>query len=69
MIYLIIGVLAPAVLPREVLLETERGTPLISLASTGPIGVDPQLFAVIGILALANGALINMIMASRLVYG
>lgn len=68
-IYLIIGILAPAVLPREVLLETERGTPLISLASTGPIGVDPQLFAVIGILALANGALINMIMASRLVYG
>lgn len=68
-IYLVIGILAPAVLPREVLLETERGTPLISLASTGPLGVDPQLFAVIGILALANGALINMIMASRLVYG
>lgn len=68
-IYVTIGILAPAVLPREVLLETERGTPLISLASTGPLGVDPQLFAVIGILALANGALINMIMASRLVYG
>lgn len=68
-IYVVIGILAPAVLPREVLVETERGTPLISLASTGPLGVDPQLFAVIGILALANGALINLIMASRLVYG
>ncbi len=68
-IYLIIGVLAPAVLDRDVLLDTENGTPLISLASTGPLGVDPKVFAVIGILALANGALINMIMASRLVYG
>ncbi|MBO9532093.1 MAG: APC family permease [Solirubrobacteraceae bacterium] len=68
-IYLIIGVLAPAVLDRDVLLDTENGTPLISLASTGPLGVDPKLFAVIGILALANGALINMIMASRLIYG
>jgi amino acid transporter len=68
-IYVVIGILAPAVLPREVLVETDRGTPLISLASTGPLGVDPKLFAVIGILALANGALINLIMASRLVYG
>ncbi len=68
-IYLIIGVLAPAVLPTDVLTDTENGTPLISLATTGPLAVDAQLFAVIGILALANGALINMIMASRLVYG
>lgn len=68
-IYVIIGILAPAVLSRDVLLDTENGTPLISLATTGPLGVDAQLFAVIGILALANGALINMIMASRLVYG
>jgi amino acid transporter len=68
-IYLIIGVLAPAVLDRNTLLDTENGTPLISLATTGPLGVPAKLFAVIGILALANGALINMIMASRLVYG
>lgn len=68
-IYVIIGILAPAVLPRAELLDVEHGTPLISLAGTGPLGVSPRLFAVIGILALANGALINMIMASRLVYG
>ena len=68
-IYLIIGVLAPAVLSRETLIDTENGTPLISIATTGPLAVDAELFAVIGILALANGALINMIMASRLVYG
>jgi amino acid transporter len=68
-IYLIIGVLAPAVLDRETLLDTEHGTPLVSIATTGPLAVPAKLFAVIGILALANGALINMIMASRLVYG
>lgn len=68
-IYLVIGFLAPAVLDRETLLDIEQGTPLISLATTGPLGVPADLFAVIGILALANGSLINMIMASRLVYG
>ena len=68
-VYLIIGVLAPAVLPRETMLDTENGKPLIEMATSGPLAVDAQLFAVIGILALANGALINMIMASRLVYG
>lgn len=68
-IYLAIGVLAPAVLDRATLTDVEHGTPLISLATTGPLGVPADLFAVIGILALANGALINMIMASRLVYG
>jgi amino acid transporter len=68
-IYLIIGILAPAVLDKETLLDVENSKPLIEIASSGPLGVDPKLFAVIGILALANGALINMIMASRLVYG
>jgi len=68
-LYVVIGVLAPAVLERDVLVQTEGTTPLISIATLGPLGVDAKLFAVIGILALANGALINMIMASRLVYG
>lgn len=68
-IYVTIGVLAPAVLNRDVLVQTEGTNPLISIATTGPLGVNAQLFAVIGILALANGALINMIMASRLIYG
>lgn len=68
-IYVTIGVLAPAVLSHDVLVQVEGTTPLISVATTGPLAVNAELFAVIGILALANGALINMIMASRLVYG
>ena len=35
----------------------------------GPLSVDPKIFSAIALFALANGALINMIMASRLVYG
>jgi APA family basic amino acid/polyamine antiporter len=69
-VYLVIGVLAPAVLPEKQLLSTDDvDNPLIYLAQTGPLGISATVFAVIGVLALANGALINMIMASRLTYG
>lgn len=69
-VYLVIGVLAPAVLPEDQLLSTDDvDNPLIFLAQTGPLGISATVFAVIGVLALANGALINMIMASRLTYG
>jgi amino acid transporter len=35
----------------------------------GPLGIPEKLFSAIGLLALSNGALINLIMASRLLYG
>jgi basic amino acid/polyamine antiporter, APA family len=35
----------------------------------GPIPIPTQLFAAIALLAVSNGALINMIMASRIIYG
>jgi len=35
----------------------------------GTLGVPLKLFSAIALLALINGALINMIMASRLIYG
>lgn len=69
-VYLVIGVLAPAVLNTEQLLSTDDvDNPLIEISQLGPLSVPVKLFAVIGVLALANGALINMIMASRLTYG
>lgn len=43
--------------------------PLVTVAEQGPLAVDPEVFAAITLFALANGALINMIMASRIVYG
>lgn len=69
-VYLVIGILAPAVLTTDQLLSTDDvDNPLIEISQTGPLSVPVKVFAAIGILALINGALINMIMASRLTYG
>jgi amino acid transporter len=43
--------------------------PLLEVIRQGPLGIPEKLFSAIGLLALSNGALINMIMASRLLYG
>ncbi len=43
--------------------------PLLEVVKQGPLGIPEKVFSAIGLLALANGALINMIMASRLLYG
>jgi amino acid transporter len=39
------------------------------VTSVGPLAVPDRLFSAIALFALANGALINLIMASRLMYG
>jgi basic amino acid/polyamine antiporter, APA family len=43
--------------------------PLLEVVKEGPLGIPPRLFSAIGLFALTNGALINMIMGSRLLYG
>jgi APA family basic amino acid/polyamine antiporter len=43
--------------------------PLLEVVQLGPLSVSTKLFSAIALFALTNGALINMIMASRLVYG
>ncbi|CAB4946226.1 unannotated protein [freshwater metagenome] len=67
-LYVVIGIIAPAVLSYKTLTDEET-TPLLEIAQLGPLAVDVKIFAAIGVLALINGALINMIMASRLTYG
>lgn len=51
--------------------ETLRGStgPLLEVVKVAGLAFPPWLFAVIALLAVGNTALINMIMASRLVYG
>ncbi len=66
-LYLLVTVVASAVVPTGTLAGSTA--PLVEVARQGPLGVSPDVFAVITLFALANGALINMIMASRLVYG
>ena len=43
--------------------------PLLEVVEAGPLGLSTKLFAFIALMAVANSALINMIMASRIVYG
>lgn len=66
-IYLLVTLTASAVVPTDQLAESSG--PLLEVVRQGPLGIPPRLFSFIALFALANGALINMIMASRLVYG
>lgn len=67
LLYLVVTLIASGVVPTEELAGSSA--PLVEVGQQGPLGVSPDVFAAITLFALANGALINMIMASRLVYG
>jgi amino acid transporter len=67
LLYLLVTVGASAVVPTGDL--SASSGPLLEVVKQGPLGIPEKLFSAIGLLALANGALINMIMASRLLYG
>ncbi len=65
-VYLLLGFVAPAVIAPAELAESTG--PLLEVVRTAG-AVPPGLFAVIALVAVANGALLTMIMASRLGYG
>lgn len=67
-VYLLVTIAASMAVSTENLINAET-TPLLQVAQTGPLAVPVKLFALIGLLALSNGILMNMIMASRLIYG
>ena len=66
-LYFLVTVGASAVVPTGDL--TASSGPLLEVVKQGPLNIPEKLFSAIGLLALSNGALINMIMASRLLYG
>ena len=67
-IYVLISILAVAVVPIGQL--TEAPTPLLTVVEVGAPDIPIQtIFAFISIFAVANTVLINMMMASRLLYG
>ena len=67
LIYLLVTVVASMAVPTHQL-ATSSGA-LLEVVQISPLAVPTKVFSAIGLLALANGALINMIMASRLLYG
>ena len=66
-IYLVIAVLAVA-LVEPAALSTSKA-PLLDVVNAAGVDFPPRVFALIALLAICNTALINMIMASRLLYG
>jgi basic amino acid/polyamine antiporter, APA family len=65
--YLVIGVIASMSVPTGRLADSDAA--LLEVVQLGPLAVNTKLFSAIALFALANGALINLIMASRLIYG
>jgi amino acid transporter len=67
-LYLLVTFTAAMVVPLERLAGSS--SPLLEVVQVGPLsGIPDRVFAAIALFALANGALINMIMASRILYG
>ncbi|GLY06782.1 MULTISPECIES: APC family permease [Actinoplanes] len=67
LIYILVAISAVALVPPAALGEGE--TPLLKVVSAGAPGFPLSVFAFITMFAVANSALINMMMASRLLYG
>ena len=66
-VYLLIAIGAVIVVPPTELAESTA--PLLDVVTQSGIAVPPWLFGLIALVAIANGALLFMIMASRVGYG
>lgn len=66
-VYLLVTFTASMVVPTADLAASDG--PLLEVVERGPLPIPLTLFAAIALLAVSNGALINLIMASRVVYG
>lgn len=66
-IYVLVSVSSITLVPAAELGEGEA--PLLKVVSAGAPGFPLEIFGIITMFAVANSALINMLMASRLVYG
>jgi amino acid transporter len=67
LVYVLVSISAIALVSPEELGEGE--TPLLKVVRAGAPGFPLGVFGVITMFAVANSALINMLMASRLIYG
>jgi basic amino acid/polyamine antiporter, APA family len=67
LVYVLVSISAIALVPPAELGEGE--TPLLKVVQAGAPGFPVGVFGIITMFAVANSALINMLMASRLIYG
>jgi basic amino acid/polyamine antiporter, APA family len=66
-IYLFVAFTASMLVPTARL--TDSSSPLLEVVELGPLSIPTRLFSAIALVAIFNTALINLIMASRLLYG
>ncbi|PKI92782.1 amino acid permease [Actinomycetales bacterium SN12] len=66
-VYVLVGVASAAALPTDELQESTG--PLLAVVEATGVSVPSWLFSLIALIAVANGALLTMIMASRLAFG
>jgi basic amino acid/polyamine antiporter, APA family len=66
-LYALVGIASATALAPEEL--SKSSGPLLSVVAAAGVGVPARLFSAIALVAVANGALLTMIMASRLTYG
>src|ERR671921_322850 len=66
-VYILVTLIAGMAVPVGTLSESDG--PLLEVVKLGPLHMSTKVFSAIALFALTNGALINMIMASRLIYG
>ncbi|ADB72894.1 APC family permease [Geodermatophilus obscurus] len=66
-VYVLVGLAASVVLPPEELAASTG--PLLEVVRAADAGIPDQLFSAVALVAVANGALLTMIMASRMAYG
>ncbi|MDG5485333.1 APC family permease [Mycolicibacterium gadium] len=67
LIYALVGIASATALPSSEL--SESSGPLLAVVAAAGVGVPDWLFSAIALVAVANGALLTMIMSSRLAYG
>jgi APA family basic amino acid/polyamine antiporter len=68
-IYVLVSVAAVSVVPYASLADPDKGAPMEQITRVAAPWVPPGLYTGITLFAVANTALINFIMGSRLVYG
>ena len=66
-VYLMVTVIAGMTVPAETLADSDG--PLLEVVTQGPLSVNSQVFSAIALFAIVNGCLLNLVMASRLMYG
>jgi amino acid transporter len=66
-VYALVGLASAIALPADEL--SESSGPLLEVVAAAGVGVPDWLFSAIALVAVANGALLTMIMSSRLAYG